>query len=1297
MKKGTTLIAFVLCLTAGTILAQNQITYGFVQDPVDQLKMTAVAYPNFTSNNVTISTALFTFYLPAGTVTDPSVPVLPATGNFTNITGTWRIEKITPDLYASFGYDPNDLQGNDVYQCILQNSPSPNTVNGQPVSLFSFRLPGDCTGGSVQVHVNDNAIHMALLNNVGININNQMSVSVNDDPSVDIYAGNNPATDDYDCPLDDVPVAVDDAFSTNEDTPLTANVTGNDSFGADGPSNSAITIVTGALHGTSTVDNNGTPNDPTDDKILYTPNANFNGLDTIIYQICDADNDCDQAIVVITVNAVNDPPSSPNTTATTPEDTPVDICSGISDVDNSSFTTTLLCAPDHGTVSGLTNPSTSQYCLTYTPDAHYSGPDTLCVLVCDGSGACDTSYVYITVTPVNDPPSSPNTTATTPEDTPVNICGNISDVDHNSFTTTLLCAPDHGTVTGLTNPSGAQYCLDYTPDANYNGPDTLCVLVCDGAGACDTSYVYITVTPVNDPPLAVDDNANTAEDTPVSFNITANDTDVDGMIDNASVDLDPNTPGIQTTLVVAGGTFTYTGGGSVTFTPNAGFNGTATAEYRVCDNGTPLPALCDLANINVTVDAVNDPPVANNDNATTPEDSPVSFNITTNDTDSDGMIDNGSVDLDPNTPGIQTTLVVAGGTFTYTGGGSVTFTPNANFNGFASAQYQVCDNGTPLPAQCDTATISVTVNAVNDPPLAVDDNANTAEDTPVSFNITANDTDVDGVIDNASVDLDPNTPGIQTTLVVAGGTFTYTGGGSVTFTPNAGFNGTATAEYRVCDNGTPLPALCDLANINVTVDAVNDPPLANPDYATTPEDSPVSFNLTANDTDTDGMIDNGSVDLDPNTPGIQTSLIVAGGTFNYTGGGSVTFTPNANFNGAVIAQYRVCDNGTPLPAQCDTALITVTVNAVNDPPVANNDNATTNEDTPVSVPVLNNDTDVDGTLNPASVVVTDAPENGTTSVDPLTGAITYTPDTDFVGNDTLVYTVCDNGTPVLCDNATVIITVNATSVRLLAKMQLQGALYGSPDSLMRDNLRSAARIPKKEPYTALNPDFMHVGGGGNEMVTDSATVFANYGSNSIVDWVFIELRSSSNPATVVQTRAALLQRDGDVVDVDGVSPLVFENTNPAMFYVAIRHRNHLGSMTANAIQMTNEGTAIDFRNTATPLWDDGTNLNGFEQVTINGKYALWAGNVNKNKSVVFAGQNNDKDPIFNQIDQAPGNIFQSQSYVYNGYHLGDVNMDAKAIFAGQTNDVDFIFNNVDSHPKNITRSQSYVIRQQLAE
>ena len=187
MNKIITFCLLGFLMFAGLGLKSQSLTYGLLQDANDPLQFTAVAYPTVSSGNVTIATAVFTFYLPAGTLTTPSIPVLPSFGSFNNITGTWRIEKITPAFYASFGFNASDLQGRDVYQCILQNSPTPVFTANQPLSLFSFSVSEDCTGGALEVHVNNNAIRNALFTNAGININNEMSASVNDAPSVNMY------------------------------------------------------------------------------------------------------------------------------------------------------------------------------------------------------------------------------------------------------------------------------------------------------------------------------------------------------------------------------------------------------------------------------------------------------------------------------------------------------------------------------------------------------------------------------------------------------------------------------------------------------------------------------------------------------------------------------------------------------------------------------------------------------------------------------------------------------------------------------------------------------------------------------------------------------------------------------------------------------------------------------------------------------------------------------------------------------------------------------------------------------
>ena len=1595
------------------------IQYGIVQDNADPFLLTAVAYPSFTSNNVTISTAVFTFYLPAGTVTMPNVPVLPMSGTFTNITGVWRIEKITPALYASGGGMDPALQNIDVYQCVLQNSPQPVATANQPLSLFSFRLPSDCIGGTVAVHTNNNNVKLALESTFFININNQMSVSVNDAPSTDIYSGNNPLTSTYDCPLDDTPDAVDDVTSVNEDNSVTVNVTMNDDFGTDGAATTAITITTPPASGTATVLDNGTPNNPTDDQIMYTPPANFNGVVTLSYQICDIDNDCDIAMVTITVNAVNDPPDAVNDTYTGNEDNAItgNVTSNDTDVDGPMVVVSVVTPPANGTLN--LNPDGT---FTYTPNANFNGTDSYVYAYCDGGtpNLCDQATVTLTVNAVNDAPDAVNDTYSGAEDNPItgNVTGNDTDPDGPMVNITVVTGPANGTL--VLNLNGS---FTYTPNANFTGTDSYTYSYCDGGtpNLCDQATVTLTINAVNDAPDAVNDTYTGNEDNAITGNVTTNDTDVDGpaviitvvtgpangtlvlntdgtftytpnanfngtdsytysycdggtpnQCDQATVsltinavndapdavndtytatednaitgnvttnDTDVDGPAVIISVVTppTNGTLTLNPDGSFTYTPNLNFNGTDSYTYSYCDGGTPNQ--CDQATVTLTINAANDAPDAVNDTYPGTEDNPITGNVTTNDTDPDGPMTiitlvtnptNGTIvlnadgtftytpngnfngpdgftyqycdggtpnqcdqasvtfnvapandapdavndtysgpednpitgnvtanDTDADGPMVIISVVTgpANGTLVLNPNGTFTYTPNANFNGTDNYTYSYCDGGT--PNQCDQATVTLTINAVNDAPDAVNDVFPGIEDNPITGNVAGNDTDPDGPMtiitvvtgpmngtlvlnpdgtftytpngnangpdsftysycdggtpnqcDQATVtlnvapvndapdavndtytanednaitgnvtnnDTDADGPMVIISVVTgpANGTLVLNPDGTFTYTPNANFNGTDSYTYSYCDGGTPNQ--CDQATVTLTINAVNDAPDAVNDVFPGIEDNPITGNVAGNDTDPDGPMTNISVvtgpmngtlvlnpdgtftytpngnfngpdgftyqycdggtpnqcdqatvtlnvapandapdavndtytanednpitgnvttnDTDPDGPNTIVTVVTppTNGTLVLNPNGTFTYTPNGNYNGPDGFTYQYCDGGTP--NQCDQATVTLTLTPVNDAPNAVDDVASTNEDVAVMINVPSNDTDVEG-LNLGSVSIVTGPANGTVSVNPMTGVVTYTPNANFVGTDVFTYSICDNGIPPLCDQASVTVTVNATSVRLLAVMRLQGALFGTNGVLMRDTLRQLNYLPSVEPYSTI-PGFTHVNNPGGE--TAAGAVFATTGANAIVDWVFVELRSSSNPATVVKTRSALLQRDGDVVDVDGVSPLVFENTAPASFYVAVRHRNHLGAMTASAIALTNAGTVIDFTNLSTPLWDDNTGLNGFEQATNTGKFALWAGNANVNNSVVYAGQDNDKNTIFNEIDQAPMNTLHSQLYVHKGYYRGDVNMDGAAIFAGQKNDVDFIFNNVDGHPKNVLRSQTYVIRQQLAE
>ena len=253
---------------------------------------------------------------------------------------------------------------------------------------------------------------------------------------------------------------------------------------------------------------------------------------------------------------------------------------------------------------------------------------------------------------------------------------------------------------------------------------------------------------------------------------------------------------------------------------------------------------------------------------------------------------------------------------------------------------------------------------------------------------------------------------------------------------------------------------------------------------------------------------------------------------------------------------------------------------------------------------------------------------------------------------------------------------------LSVKVFLQGALLNTPGTLMRDDLRTGGHIPLVEPYSnSNNPKFVAVGHGGGETTT-TAVLAANAGTpNAIVDWVFVELRDPVNPATVLETRSALVQRDGDVVSAaDGITPISFSGAADGSYYVAVKHRNHLGVMTASPVTISSTGTVVDF-STLTPaeIYDipGSIDYDGFERVLINGKYALWAGNANSDDQVKYQGANSDNTILQVNVLTAPGNTVPTYNYDNAlGYYYGDINMDGKVKYQGAGNDATYIFLNI---------------------
>lgn len=224
--------------------------------------------------------------------------------------------------------------------------------------------------------------------------------------------------------------------------------------------------------------------------------------------------------------------------------------------------------------------------------------------------------------------------------------------------------------------------------------------------------------------------------------------------------------------------------------------------------------------------------------------------------------------------------------------------------------------------------------------------------------------------------------------------------------------------------------------------------------------------------------------------------------------------------------------------------------------------------------------------------------------------------------------------------------------KVAVKVLLDGP-YVAADGLMGDGVRAAGLLPLSEPYTALGSTI--VGWGAARRVAPS--VFSVTGANAIVDWVWLELRSAAVPATVLRARPALLQRDGDVVELDGKSPVAMGAITGAG-HVVVRHRNHLGCMTAASWALGATVQNVDLTLPTTSTW--GTNA----RKAVSGRTTLWPGDVHRDKKILYLGPGNDRDPILTAVGGSDPVVQQL------GYFVEDVNLDGAVRYLGQGNDRD---------------------------
>ena len=461
--------------------------------------------------------------------------------------------------------------------------------------------------------------------------------------------------------------------------------------------------------------------------------------------------------------------------------------------------------------------------------------------------------------------------------------------------------------------------LVFVPAPDFNGTAQIGFAATDAQGnPTGATSVAVTVTPVNDAPVAGDDTIATPINTPVTVTVLGNDSDVD----SGSLSL------TRATLAdPAQGTLTVNADGTLTFTPAVNVSGPVTINYTVRD---PEGA-SDTASVTVNVGS-NTPPDSADRVVTGLENQPVALGLDDFPfTDPDAAQTLAAVRIDT-LPGngqllLNGTPVAAGAVVSAAdiAAGNLVFVPAANANGvpYASLSFSVQDSAGTFDPTPNVLTLGIT--PANDAPVTAADTAATLEDTPLSGNVLANDSDVDGdtlAVTGFSVAGLPGAFAAGSTATLAGvGTLTLAADGSYTFTPAAHYNGAVPQVTYTVSDGTASTA----GTLTLAVTPVNDVPVAVGDAITTDEDTPVTIAVLGNDSDADG--DALSVTAINGSPiAVGSPVLLPQGSVSLNADGTLTFTPAANYNGPVSFDYTVSDG----QGGSSTASVAVSVNPVLD-------------------------------------------------------------------------------------------------------------------------------------------------------------------------------------------------------------------------------------------------------------------------------------------------------------------------------------------------------------------------------
>ena len=853
--------------------------------------------------------------------------------------------------------------------------------------------------------------------------------------------------------VNDDPVAANDTGSAQEDNAATIDVLANDTdidqdttLNKDGdypPEDEKLSVIdpegfSGVQNGTATVNGDG--------DVVFTPTANWHGTETFTYTVNDSHGGSDTASVTVTINAVNDLPVANDDTYTIDEDAQDEwmftVLANDTDDDKTSGvdteTLTIVSVADVD-AAVCTVDIVDDTKILFNPIEHWNGTTTFTYTIEDLSEATTTATVTVNINQVNDNPEAVDDTGSAQEDNAatIDVLNNDTDKDQDTDLNKDTAYPPSGEVLSV-DPDGfsgvehgtatvnGEGDVVFTPADDWHGVETFTYTVKDARGGSATADVTVTITAVNDLPVAKDDTYTIDEDAQDewTFTVLSNDTDADKTsgVDPTETMTIVSVAGVDTDVC----TVDIVDDTQILFNPIEHWNGTTTFTYTIED----LSEATATATVTVNINQVNDNPEAVDDTGSAQEDNAATIDVLNNDTDKDQDTD---LNKDTTYPPSGEVLSVdpdgfsgvEHGTATVNGEGDVVFTPADDWHGVETFTYTVKD----ARGGSATADVTVTITAVNDLPVAKDDTYTIDEDAQDewTFTVLSNDTDADKTsgVDPTETMTIVSVAGVDTDVC----TVDIVDDTQILFNPIEHWNGTTTFTYTIED----LSEATATATVTVNINQVNDNPEAVDDTGSAQEDNAATIDVLNNDTDKDQDTD---LNKDTTYPPSGEVLSVdpdgfsgvEHGTATVNGEGDVVFTPADDWHGVETFTYTVKD----ARGGSATADVTVTITAVNDLPVAKDDTYTIDEDAQDewTFTVLSNDTDADKTsgVDPTetmTIVSVAGVDTDVCTVDIVDDTqILFNPIEHWNGTTTFTYTIEDLSEA----TATATVTVNINQV-----------------------------------------------------------------------------------------------------------------------------------------------------------------------------------------------------------------------------------------------------------------------------